>query len=154
MGFHFNSGMTMAAVISIVFLFTGLNSAKSLVADNITKVELDIFSGKKNPIWNLSENESRYFISEFRSLPEMKENQSVGSGLGYRGFIIRGSSVKEEGFEEIRVYSGAVRAMAANYTRNLSDQKRSLEHWLIGTVQNYIDKNLFDYIQEEIAKGS
>jgi len=54
-------------------------------------VELDIFSGRPNPRWQLSEGETAHFTRLIKQL----ERASVGSppappGLGYRGFRLIG----------------------------------------------------------------
>lgn len=56
------------------------------------EVELDIFSGRPNPTWMLSEKEEKQLME--RVLAEPKQLAAVDSpdealGLGYRGFIIR-----------------------------------------------------------------
>jgi hypothetical protein len=124
---------------------------QSCGADNILKSELDIFSGRENPFWNLSQNESETFMEKFASLSETKENASFGGGLGYRGIIITGGSIKDKSFEEIRVYGGVVNAKAEGHVLNLSDPGRVLELWLIETGEKHIDEDIYKWVRQEIA---
>jgi hypothetical protein len=118
---------------------------------DILKVELDIFSGRENPFWNLSQNESDAFLEKFSSLLETKENVLFGGGLGYRGFIITGKPIKDRSLNEIRIFEGKVNAMAEGHLLNLSDPGRSLELWLIETGEKHIDGNLYKQVRHEIA---
>ena len=120
-------------------------------ADNILKVELDIFSGRENPFWNLSQNESETFMEKFASLPETKENVSFGGGLGYRGIIITGESIKDKSLDEIKIYRGLVNARAEGHVLILSDPGRTLELWLIETGEKHIDGDLYEQVRHEIA---
>jgi hypothetical protein len=112
---------------------------------------MDIFSGMVNPFWKLSQNESETFMRKFTSLSETKENASFGGGLGYRGIIITGESIKDKSLDEIRVYRGVANAKAEDHVLSLSDPGRSLELWLIETGEKHIDGDLYEQIRHEIA---
>lgn len=52
-------------------------------------VELDVFSGRPNPSWELNTSESGELLKELSLLPEVEKNKAeFFDGLGYRGFII------------------------------------------------------------------
>jgi hypothetical protein len=52
-------------------------------------VELDVFSGRPNPSWELSPSESGELFKQLSPLPEADTNKSAFfDGLGYRGFVI------------------------------------------------------------------
>jgi hypothetical protein len=111
---------------------------------------MDIFSGRENPSWNLSENDSEIFIEKLSRIPETKENASAGAGLGYRGIVITGGLLKDKGFEEIRFYRGVANVKADNRVLNLSDSGRVLELWLIETGAKHIDRDLYESIHNEV----
>ena len=50
-------------------------------------VELDAFSGRPNPRWTLSENESASLLEALRDLPPAGPQASPDQ-LGFRGFIV------------------------------------------------------------------
>lgn len=66
-------------------------------------VELDVFSGRPNPTWTLSEKESTELLNLLKSLPAAKESNEE-DGLGYRGFILSDFKVTEGLPATIRVY--------------------------------------------------
>jgi hypothetical protein len=122
-----------------------------MMRSNIMKIELDIFSGRENPFWNLSRNESETFMEKFSSLSETKENASFAGGLGYRGIIITGEPIKDKRLEVIRIYRGLANAKAEGHVLNLSDPGRALELWLIETGEKHIDEDLYKQVRHEIA---
>ena len=52
-------------------------------------VELDIFSGRPNPSWELDEPSIRRLREVQRGLPEAPTSSPKPLGLGYRGFVYR-----------------------------------------------------------------
>lgn len=71
------------------------------------RVELDIFSGRPNPSWQMSAEEAAEFLKRIRSLPK-KEKPSEESGLGYRGFVISNAEKMPSIPFEVRVYKGVL----------------------------------------------
>ena len=139
-------------IITIIF-FNVIGDATNLTGvDNILRIELDIFSGRENPFWILTSNESQVFMEKVLSLPKGDKNESIDSGLGYRGFIITGDLLKEKCFEEIRVFKGAANIRAKDYLINLSDSGRGLELWLIKTARTRIDEELYESVYQEARK--
>lgn len=112
---------------------------------------MDIFSGRENPFWNLSINESEAFMQKFISLPEGNENVSVEGGLGYRGIIITGDLLKDRCIDAVRVFRGLAKAGSGGKVQNFSDPGRSLELWLIETGVNNIDRDLYQLVRKEAA---
>ena len=72
------------------------------------EVELDIFSGRPNPTWQLSDADAKELAAH---LLELSREAPVehSSGLGFRGFILRFSNrTSAEISPPIRVFSGVV----------------------------------------------
>ena len=69
--------------LTIILLSTVGDSVNSNEINNILTIELDIFSGRENPSWNLTSNESEFFIEKILYLPEGNMNESIDAGLGY-----------------------------------------------------------------------
>jgi hypothetical protein len=65
------------------------------------EIELDAFSGKPNPKWELSLFEASDLMSRVASLSEIQERVPQ-PGLGYRGFVLSSSG------RSLRVYKGYV----------------------------------------------
>jgi hypothetical protein len=52
-------------------------------------IELDVFSGRPNPSWELNPSESGELFKQLSLLPEAdKKRAEFFDGLGYRGFVI------------------------------------------------------------------
>jgi hypothetical protein len=63
-------------------------------------LELDVFSGRPNPRWNLTAEETTHLHKLLRDLPQVPETRE--SGLGYRAFVLT------EGQKRITVSKGLV----------------------------------------------
>ena len=102
-------------------------------------VEMDIFSGRPNPIWELSPQQTIELQQRVSALHHEVPPSRVFDGLGYRGLIVRdprdpGSFLKV-GFSRILHVKEGVES-------NYEDTGRSLEKWLVGTGQGKIDDSL------------
>ncbi|SOD90580.1 hypothetical protein SAMN06269250_3469 [Spirosoma fluviale] len=99
------NGRNLAIGLVVLCLSCSLEKQQQPTA---MKVELDVFSGRPNPTWTLSEEESTELVALLKSLPIAEESSEEG-GLGYRGFVL--SNFKEtEGLPSpIRVYRKTIR---------------------------------------------
>lgn len=113
------------------------------------RVELDVYSGRPNPSWELSEKQGEEFIKRLRALPKA-DSGSVRDGLGYRGLIVDGLDESVAGFRRVVLSSGVVLGRGAGRDKAFRDKDRDLEHWLLSTGKGRIDAQLFDEIQKEI----
>lgn len=50
-------------------------------------IEFDVFSGRPNPTWSLSEEEVVELLAAFKDLP-LANKPCQETGIGYRGFVI------------------------------------------------------------------
>jgi hypothetical protein len=66
-------------------------------------VELDVFSGRPNPRWELDEQRSRELRLLEKRLTPAHEPAPEPPGLGYRGFLYSGDS------GQVRAYRGFVK---------------------------------------------
>jgi hypothetical protein len=77
-------------------------------------VELDVYSGKPNPKWEIPPDRASNLLTSIGSEPETKADWSV-PGLGYRGFILH------SGDRSIRVYHGIIAVEERGATRTFRD---------------------------------
>lgn len=110
--------------------------------------ELDVFSGRPNPIWNLSEAQCAEIEQHIDQLPETAgESLQSPPGLGYRGLIIHYEN--QQGVRDsIRIYRG----ISQSEQLQLQDPDRKLEKWLLNTGQDLVDSNMQEYLQTELAQ--
>ena len=93
-------------------------------------IELDVFSGRPNPSWELSPSESGELYQQLSPLPETDKNKSVfNDGLGYRGFVISvsGADAATSLPSTIRVYKRFVLMNGKVYSDQHSVEKKLIE---------------------------
>jgi hypothetical protein len=115
-------------------------------------VTLDIFSGRPNPTWELSQEQTSQFLKKILKL-KTKENLHVNSSnseLGYRGFIIEETNFEQK-LRRFYVYNGIVNVVENNSSYALEDNEYSIERWLLQTSPKYLDE-IVEYVKQEIEK--
>jgi hypothetical protein len=91
-------------------------------------VELDAFSGRPNPSWELNPSESGELLKELSPLPEADKNKvEFNDGLGYRGFIISVRNQATGSLEIYRVYNGFILANDKVFSDTNSVEKKLIE---------------------------
>ncbi len=115
----------------------------------IMQVELNVFSGRPNPHWDLTPQEGQEFLKRFRSLPKGKGSGSVRDGLGYRGLIVTAGSQAIDGFDEVVISEGVVLGRQAGGVQMFTDKDRALERWLFGTGKGHVAPDLYGEISKE-----
>jgi hypothetical protein len=103
-------------------------------------VEMDIFSGRPNPSWELSPEQTIELWQRVYALHQQTPPPHVFDGLGYRGLIARdpsnpGSFLKVGFGWILHVQDGVVES-------SYNDEGRSLEKWLLSTGRGKIDDRL------------
>ena len=113
----------------LLFVLCGCMACSSNKAKQQMKIsiELDVFSGRPNPFWELNPSESGELLKELSPLPEADKNKAeFFDGLGYRGFIISvQSDDKPTSSPAIyRVYKGFILANEKVYSDTNSVEKK------------------------------
>ncbi len=117
------------------------------------QVEVDMFSGRPNPHWELTVQESQDFAQRFQSLSIHRGEGAINEGLGYRGLIVRegGEEVEGDGvpprkLRQIVISHGLVVARGNGKSQQFTDENRALEKWLIHTGEGRLDDELYHQI--------
>lgn len=116
------------------------------------QVELDAFSGRPNPRWELTEAQKEEFLSMLRGLHPAERESSTPGGLGYRGFVVHGKERSVNGYDEVRIVRGIVEARSVHHSDTFSDPERHLERFLLRSAYGHVSESVLQYIQSEIAK--
>jgi hypothetical protein len=116
------------------------------------EIELDAFSGRPNPRWELTGTQAAEFLARLRALRPTQEGQFGGEGLGYRGFVVRAKGEQVDGFDEVRLYRGTVLARHGDRTETFSDPDRILERWLLDSARGHVSETVLRNIQSEIGR--
>lgn len=135
-------------LVFLIFLVTLLGCSVTALGDKKMQVEVDMFSGRPNPHWELTVPESQEFARRFQSLSAQKGEGFVNAGLGYRGLIVRESGEEVEGDREIVIYNGLVVAKRQGKSKQFTDRNRALEKWLIQTGEGRLDDELYHQISK------
>jgi hypothetical protein len=113
------------------------------------EVELDIFSGRPNPSWTLSGEETSQLLSLMGDLPETDAPLSEG-GLGYRGFVV--SFKDSQGrITRVRIHGGTIARSAGGSTEYFADKDRKLERWLLKSSASRLSPDLYDIVAKEVS---
>ncbi len=93
------------------------------------RVELNIFSGRPNPSWELSEEEASELAKRLAGLTPTNQPHRVG-GLGYRGFSISNPTASAGVPMHMNVFDGVIASLEGGNTRHYKDTN-NVEHWLL-----------------------
>jgi hypothetical protein len=116
------------------------------------QVEVDVYSGRPNPRWDLSRQQTEEFLKKLRALPKREGDGALKDGLGYRGLKVKSRQSSREGDTEIVISNGIVAARDESKSQQFTDQNRALERWLLQTGKGKLDDELYEYLREETLK--
>jgi len=116
-------------------------------------VTLDMYSGRPNPSWELSEAEAKKLaklLAKKRTLSTSASPSTTGR-LGYRGIIV---SSPGDGLvpKSMRSFDGILE-IAAPEIPNFIDHNSDIESFLIGTAGKALIDDELQYAQQEIQKN-
>jgi hypothetical protein len=112
-------------------------------------VTLQIFSGRENPSWSLSEKQIDELLALLKDLPQA-EPRDFPDGLGYRGFQVVLTENTKKKTHEIVVYQGQILYETAEAKTYLADRDRRLEKFLLKTGESHLDDALSKSVSDEI----
>ena len=120
------------------------------------QVELDVYSGRPNPAWELDAALAAELEARLQPLAAAGAG-ALPDGLGYRGLRVRpraGGAGVAAAAELIEIGAGRVHLTRADgTTRRLADPGRALERWLIETARGRIDEALRRMALAEAARA-
>lgn len=114
------------------------------------RAELDLFSGRPNPSWELSAEEIAELVKRLETLPEAKEG-TIRDRLGYRGIVLTARADDLVGFTSLVVSAGVVLARGSDGSERLFvDRGRALERWLLKTARGRVDPAIQPLVDQEL----
>lgn len=113
------------------------------------EVELDIFSGRPNPAWTLSQEETGQLLGRLENLPGTDAQPDEGK-LGYRGFVISFKDPQGR-VMRARIHEGTVERSAGGSTEYFADEDRGLERWLLKASASRLSPDLYDLVAKEVS---
>ena len=105
-------------------------------------VELDIFSGRPNPTWTLSDTQTASLLELVAGLPQ-SEAGAAPDHLGYRGIIVRLHD------------AAAARLLcttASSWSTGLPTRipNAGSKRWLLETGRGLVDQGTYDFVEGEL----
>lgn len=116
------------------------------------QIELDAFSGRPNPRWNLSGEQQAEFLKRLHALKTSPSASSTANGLGYRGFLVRQNGKSDDAFDEMRIYRGTVVVLRGDHSETLADSGRELERWLLASAQGHVEDSVLQYVSTDFTR--
>lgn len=113
-------------------------------APESAEVELDIFSGRPNPTWKLSGEETSQLLGLLGNL-QSTEARRPEPGLGYRGFVV---SFRDS---TVRIYGGTVERSVGGSSESFADEDRALERWLLKASGSRLSPDLYEIVARELS---
>ena len=112
-------------------------------------VELDVFSGRVNPSWDLTQEETTDFNSKVVTLSQNTTGK-ISDNLGYRGFVVTVSTGINVKF---KIYNTTIQREENGKILYYNDPNREIEKWLLTTSQQYIDSTLYQNVKTQITQS-
>lgn len=116
-------------------------------------VELDIFSGRVNPSWDLTAHQAEELKRVLYTLPRRWDVVQTWDGLGYRGLIVSATD-DACGFDEVTLFNELITIRKGEILEWFIDLDRSLERTLLQTARGHIDDPLFVFTQNALTSGA
>lgn len=114
-------------------------------------VTLHIFSGRPDPVWELTTHQIAELTRRIRSLRSRTRLKPTGmtGGAGYRGFSI--AAVREPHLDPQIFVQGNIIDLD-RFALNLVDKDLGLEKWLLDSASPRLDPSLKQYVSDMMAK--
>jgi hypothetical protein len=114
------------------------------------KVTLNVYSGRTNPSWELTDEQSEAFLEQIERLLQSTTTKpsAVLGGLGYRGFLVERPASAPQGPLSMYIHEGIVDRGLGEL--NAIDGNQVVERSLLESGRRAIDEELFNYVAQEM----
>jgi hypothetical protein len=113
------------------------------------RAEIDMFSGRPNPAWELTPEEAAELNTRTRTTTAAEPiSASVPEGvLGYRGVVVTRAESEVEAPDSVRVYAGVVTVQRGDRVAQYPDQL-DIESWLLDRARAHGCGALVDQLRK------
>jgi hypothetical protein len=108
------------------------------------QIELDIFSGRPNPTWELDDSEVDQLLGLMAQRSQEAGRGFDIGGLGYRGFILTVTGQQSGMFDQAHVFRGVIKLTLGASVTYVRDHDREVEYWLLDTAKRHVSEELYD----------
>lgn len=141
--------ITIALLCFGVYFMVTTNDSNAAKLESGTTVTLDVYSGKPNPSWKLSREESEELLKRLGVLASTEEQVAEFDGLGYREVQV---VVIESGKEvAISASQGFVKVQRGGVQKRFVDSGRTVELWLVQSGERQLPPELFKTVVARIT---
>ena len=115
-----------------------------------TVVTLDVYSGRPNPSWVLSDADSQKLTERVHAIDTVTSQKSSGAlgGLGYRGFLVNHTPHSVQAHPAFHVHEGIIdKGLSED---NLVSRDRELEDWLLSTAKGAVHDDVKTLVSGEL----
>lgn len=137
--------LVVLLLLAVVMLF-GIMFVKN------TSATVDIYSGRQNPVWEMSNQEFQNLEVRLEELTLDPSIDYVDLGdwrLGYNGIFVShtrmGIPVKK-----VHVYGNRISVTSFGRQRVYLDSEYMIQMWLLDSLEQHIDPLEYDYLIEDI----
>jgi len=139
--------------VMLMILLAGCGMAEPTAqGEGTMRAELQLFSGRPNPTWNLTQAQIEQFSTRLQALAEIRDGEA-DDGLGYWGIIVQAITPTNGNgtMRQITISRGIVIVEQGGSRRTYADSNRELERWLFQTSRNQIDQAIYDMIARDLG---
>jgi len=126
-------------------------------------VTLDVFSGRPNPSWTLSDKDKRELISRVASKAVSAVHENEGH-LGFRGYIVSMASDDDETAaaaglpDTFRITSGSLGGIVPDHEQLVqplsTEEVGDAQKWLLTTAAGQVDDPVLEHVASQISGAS
>lgn len=139
----------------LLFLALACGCTLSYKRMTTARIEVDLYSGRPNPVWDLSHSDAQQLAHRLQGLPALPQGlgspAKVSSGLGYRGLRVE---IDPDGTAcHLAITSGYVIYESGPEKEKppRQDTQRSLEKWLLKTGKATLGDDLLKYLLTQVG---
>ena len=122
---------------------------KRVIEASSAVVTLDVFSGRPNPTWSLSEPVTAELLRRLQALDASKVDGPEFDGLGYRA--VRAEFQGQAEGIVVTASRGIVTLEQAGQRFRYADVGRQFELWLVNTGAGHVTPDVLLYVTGEIG---
>ena len=115
-------------------------------------VELQIFSGRRNPSWRMDAAERSLFLTLLATIRDVATSRVIPEHLGYRGLVVTCESNEPGHFTCIHIYHTIVTEECGNEMKHYRDMEKKMEEHLLEAARNHLEPDLWYKLKGKIDK--
>ncbi|NOK60296.1 MAG: hypothetical protein GFH27_549281n311 [Chloroflexi bacterium AL-W] len=132
----------------------GDSSGMEPISVEESRVVVDIFSGRTNPSWGLSEAEAATLMTMLDGLEEVEEGSAPSEQLGCRQFVVTLANPAANASQMVSVYDTTVEVDHGDEVKYYTDTDGQFGRWLLESGKAHLDEDLYTVVEEAVMQPS